>query len=109
LVPFSSVAHGAHLGGILVGIIFVRWGRNISDAALRILPARPSAKVKLLRGSGSDKKLRLLNPSSTEVVADEYISKEIDPILDKISAKGFQSLSARERQMLEAARKKLGR
>ena len=109
LIPFTTVAHGAHLGGILAGIIFVRWGRSISEAASRFLPRGETANVKLLRGSGPGKKLRLLNPPSNETVAEEYISKEIDPILDKISAKGFQSLTARERQMLEAARKKLGR
>jgi membrane associated rhomboid family serine protease len=109
LVPFTSVAHAAHLGGIVVGIIFVRWGRNISESVSRFLPSRPKAKVELLRSGVSAKKLRLLNPSSTEAVADEYISKEIDPILDKISAKGFQSLTDRERQMLDAARKRLER
>jgi len=31
----------------------------------------------------------------------------VDPILDKISAHGIQSLTARERAVLEAARKKL--
>jgi hypothetical protein len=37
------------------------------------------------------------------------MESEVDPILDKISAHGIQSLTARERQILEAARKHVGR
>jgi len=42
-----------------------------------------------------------------EVTSGEFISREVDPILDKISAHGIQSLTARERQILEAARNKM--
>jgi hypothetical protein len=37
----------------------------------------------------------------------EFISKEVDPILDKISAHGLQSLTPQERKILEAARSKM--
>jgi hypothetical protein len=40
---------------------------------------------------------------------EEFISKEVDPILDKISAHGIHSLTPRERQILEAARSKMAR
>ena len=40
---------------------------------------------------------------------DEFISQEVDPILDKISAHGIHSLTPRERQILEAARNKMDR
>jgi hypothetical protein len=33
----------------------------------------------------------------------------VDPILEKISARGLQSLTARERQILETAREKINR
>ena len=39
------------------------------------------------------------NPSGT------FISREVDPILDKISTHGFDSLTEEERKTLEAARK----
>jgi Zn-dependent protease len=35
---------------------------------------------------------------------DDYIAQEIDPILDKISREGMQSLTRRERKILESAR-----
>jgi hypothetical protein len=42
-----------------------------------------------------------------EKSALENVTDEVDPILDKISAQGIQSLTARERAVLEAARKKM--
>jgi hypothetical protein len=42
-----------------------------------------------------------------EVEPEEFISREVDPILDKISAHGIQSLTPREKQILEAARAKM--
>ena len=44
-----------------------------------------------------------------EVSTDEFLKNEVDPILEKISARGLQSLTARERQVLEAAREKITR
>jgi membrane associated rhomboid family serine protease len=38
---------------------------------------------------------------------DEYIRREIDPILDKIAKHGMQSLTRRERAILESARDKI--
>ena len=42
-------------------------------------------------------------------VAPDYISREVDPILDKISAHGIQSLTDREKKILEAARAKMAK
>jgi hypothetical protein len=39
----------------------------------------------------------------------EFISREVDPILEKISAQGIHSLTERERQILEAARNKMAK
>ena len=40
---------------------------------------------------------------------EEFLSKAVDPILDKISAHGIQSLTERERRILETAREKMVR
>jgi hypothetical protein len=44
-----------------------------------------------------------------DLPADEFLSREVDPILDKISAHGIQSLTDRERRILEAARQRMGK
>jgi hypothetical protein len=40
---------------------------------------------------------------------DEFPQAEVDPILDKISAHGIQSLTAHEREILEKARAKMAK
>jgi hypothetical protein len=44
-----------------------------------------------------------------ELPPAEFISREVDPILEKISAHGIHSLTERERQILEAARSKMAK
>jgi hypothetical protein len=44
-----------------------------------------------------------------DVPAEDFLTKEVDPILDKISAHGIQSLTDRERRILEAARERIGK
>ena len=44
-----------------------------------------------------------------ELSPAEFLSKEVDPILEKISAQGIQSLSDRERKILERAQKQMAR
>ena len=42
-----------------------------------------------------------------ELVEDTFVSREVDPILDKIAAKGFESLTEKERKILDEARKRM--
>jgi hypothetical protein len=44
-----------------------------------------------------------------EFSTDEFLKYEVDPILEKISAKGMQSLTPREHQILQTAREKITR
>jgi membrane associated rhomboid family serine protease len=106
IIPFDGIAHAAHLGGILTGVVFVRYGRAIADWSERFWPRpkepglklRSQRRVKRKKGGAS-----ALWESSTET----FISREVDPILDKISAHGFESLTEQERKVLDGARKKM--
>jgi membrane associated rhomboid family serine protease len=92
-----GVAHAAHLGGMAMGWFFVRkilqgdWSRL--QGALH-----PAEKSSSRRPS--------LEPLDDKP-AGGFVESEVDPILDKISAHGLQSLTAREREILETARHKL--
>ena len=44
---------------------------------------------------------------AAEVSGEDFISQEVDPILDKISKQGIHSLTERERKILEKARSKM--
>src|SRR5437879_6255037 len=52
---------------------------------------------------------RTKNATSEDLPPEEFLSKEVDPILEKISAHGIQSLTDRERRILEAAREKMAK
>ncbi len=111
LYPVGNIAHMAHLGGMLTGIAFVRYAMHWHWRwpSFRRAP-RPSLRplVKVPRHTSS-----LWRQSRASVDEDlppeEFLSKEVDPILDKISAHGIQSLTERERRILETAREKMGK
>lgn len=105
LVPFDGIAHAAHLGGIIVGVVYVRWGGVISTWSERILPGKLEYGLKLRTQSASSDRFSFRKPNKSP--RETFISKEVDPILDKISAHGFESLTEEERKVLDAARKKL--
>ncbi|HEX7570193.1 MAG TPA: rhomboid family intramembrane serine protease, partial [Verrucomicrobiae bacterium] len=95
-----GVAHAAHLGGMAMGWFFVRkilqgdWSRltGALRPAEKILPRRPSPP-----------------PVEEKPATADFVASEVDPILDKISAHGLQSLTPREREILETARKHIKR
>ena len=107
--PSGPIAHAAHLGGLLTGIIYIRWLGRSNRAVMvwrpfrRRSPKREYAKVVPMKDPWKPK---IVEP---ELPPAEFMAQEVDPILDKISAHGIQSLTDRERQILEAARKKMAR
>ena len=101
--PGSQVAHGAHLGGILGGIGFVHLlrGRNRPEGASR--PGRFFSSAS--RGSPRPGPRVVRRP---EGAPRDFVSKEIDPILDKISEHGIRSLTEEERELLRSAGSRMG-
>jgi rhomboid family protein len=109
----GNIAHAAHLGGMLMGIVFVRqfvqgrwawppWGSAPSPRAVpREFVATRAGKGKFWRSAAGK--------PDEELSTDEFVKSEVDPILDKISAHGIQSLTAREREILEKARSKIAK
>ncbi len=122
VIPSNDhVAHAAHLGGMLAGIAWVKFGwRDYVPLPWagwferwrrwRPLQSR-QRKRELVRAASLRAKpwLQTSAESPADLTADEFISREVDPILDKISQHGIQSLTERERKILEAARKKMAR
>jgi membrane associated rhomboid family serine protease len=111
LVPSTQgVAHAAHLGGIAAGYAFMKWGLYNYSASFRWHPFRNRARRRQLVKAATVKpgfwRSSKAQPPE-EVEPEEFISREVDPILDKISAHGMQSLTPREKQILEAARAKM--
>jgi len=90
--PIGNIANVAHLGGMLTGIVFVR----------QLIQGRWN----WLQWQFSSRRATSREPEGN-VSTDEFLQTEVDPILDKISAHGIQSLTAHEREVLEKARAKM--
>ncbi|MCL4181760.1 MAG: rhomboid family intramembrane serine protease [Verrucomicrobia bacterium] len=112
LNPGGQMADAAHLGGILTGFLYIRW--LVQGRGWRIRWAAPPAanRSRILVGTAPRKRAVWQQSDSGKLdalPAEEFISREVDPILDKISAHGFQSLTEKERQILEQARARISR
>jgi len=87
----GAVAHSAYLGGAVAGWIYAHllgFGRaSILQRALR------------QRRAAADR-LRAMTPN-------QFIAEQVDPILDKISREGLQSLTRSERRTLAQAQEKI--
>jgi membrane associated rhomboid family serine protease len=114
-----GMAHAAHLGGLLAGIAWVKlgWHRDyvllpwedwfgrfqhwhlLRRHRIHVVPTR-TQKSSDGHSSGLP---------DEDLSTDEFVKSEVDPILDKISRQGIQSLTTRERAILEKARDKMAK
>ncbi len=112
LVPFENLAHAAHLGGMLAALGFLRWEDKwvIRLSAWRkSAPAPRPPEMAAVTGAKRTPWQRAAPTKPGVLPTAEFISKEVDPILDKISAHGIHSLTERERRILEAARARMNK
>lgn len=116
----GSVAHAAHLGGMLAAMAFVKLGWHQDFRQLPWEEAMDNLREKFRKKPSRSKIIRApikrrAAPVSTPVTTSsgdddtDFISKDVDPILDKISSKGIQSLTEQERKILEKARSKMAK
>ncbi len=109
LMPRSSIAHAAHLAGLLMGCAYVHW--QLQSGTGFSFPAFHRQPKELVRTASREqatwKRAKTVEPE--EVPAGEFISREVDPILDKISSQGIHSLTDHERRVLEKARAKMSK
>ena len=89
----GQVGHLAHLGGAMTGWFYAR----------RLGFGGTFWLVSLFR------ERRRLRERRARMNPEQFISEEIDPILDKISREGIHSLTRAERRVLELGRDKIAR
>ena len=107
-VPTGNVANAAHLGGMLTGILIMRLFPSIG-ARLEFPTFSNPFKKKKWHSTFAGKGTLAPARKDFDMPPAEFISREVDPILDKISAHGIQSLTERERKILEAARARMAK
>ena len=99
----------AHLGGALMGFIYVKqlqigvnwggWITSMIDWLKSLLESKPKVKVTYRKEEARAKK-------SSTITFPKASQDEIDTILDKISDRGYESLSKEEKEKLFNASKK---
>jgi len=110
IFPGDRVAHMAHLGGIVVGVLSVPILRGRAPWEGWMGFREPSRLV-VIPCPGPSRTLATPPAPRRErpVIDTDYVAREIDPILDKIASQGLQSLTDRERRVLEEARERIRR
>lgn len=102
------VAHFAHLGGLLTGIGYLKFGDRLGARLGEIRNSRVSERFAIVprkvsraeeAGTASRGKKRARR-------GEEDLLDEVDRILDKISARGIAALTADERSLLDEVSRK---
>ena len=107
----------AHLGGALIGFLYIKqlqqgndWGRWITSSLTslkKLFTREPKIKVSYKKGGAGWKNYTsgFTKSSTSEKTSGDVSQAEIDAILDKISERGYESLSQDEKQKLFNASK----
>ncbi|MEZ6039753.1 MAG: rhomboid family intramembrane serine protease [Planctomycetaceae bacterium] len=93
----STIAHSAHVGGLLFGYLYFRWHMHLSswwDRFAGRLQQRRKPKTNL----------RVFSPGTQPEVD---VADKVDELLKKISEQGEASLTAKERNFLTQASKQM--
>jgi membrane associated rhomboid family serine protease len=124
IFPGDNIAHAAHLGGMICGILYLRshhllaWRRPHNTGPRGNNNSKwfsnPVQSFKIYGGSAPVERQPRPEESRTVTVVDveeedDFMEKKVDPILDKITRQGIQSLTAEEREILEKAHKRMKR
>jgi membrane associated rhomboid family serine protease len=106
--PIGNIANAAHLGGMLAGVVFIRYFIQGRWPQWEFPSRRAAPRERVSTRAGKSSFWRsAANKPDEELSTDEFVKSEVDPILEKISRHGIHSLTAREREILEKARSRM--
>jgi hypothetical protein len=98
----SGVAHFAHLGGFLFGFAYLKWGRTLTH---RTAPVVRRERVRVLAhpiAHAADEEEPPPPPPPSRPSYDD-----VDQVLEKISATSLDSLTPKERKLLDEMSQRL--
>lgn len=88
----DNIAHAAHLGGIVVGFVYLKYWTIY-------FKAKNFFRGSLSSGSSSSSKLKYTSPNKDNKT--EFYRKKIDELLDKINKVGYLNLTEEEKKLLD--------
>ena len=114
--PGDPVAHFAHLGGVVVAILYVKWwqprhlnqwkkraagpGAKPTGGLFGRMRGGPRSTMTVTRGGPTDRSPGR-PPTMPKRRDEERVLDEVDRVLDKISRDGIASLTTEERKLLD--------
>ena len=101
----AHVAHSAHLGGFLVGVLYFRYIYNSSPVSFTGVSNRPSIELPEWFKRRKKTEAQISYSVNRPTASNVGLQKEVDRILDKINASGFGSLNDAEKRTLDQAKK----
>ena len=101
----GGVAHFAHLGGLLAGVIYLKTDWRASQAIQSMGKAARARRFAIVPREEREAAQGGLNRPSDDD-AEKTALDAVDRVLDKISAEGMASLTEQERQLLDQVSKK---
>ena len=103
----GSVAHSAHLGGMLGAVLFYRFGMGMALPMPAFLRQRKAFRP--TPHGPAQKPARNPFQSSVQGRDKDDLQREVDRILDKINEQGFGALTPEEKRILDEAKDVLRR
>ena len=112
LLPFQldtrdGVAHLAHLGGFVLGFLYLKGGELIDRRVAPPVDAAPAEPVLVAHQSSAAE--AEAPPDRQARPARDDAAREMNRVLDKISRQGLASLTAAERRFLDEVSRRLRR
>lgn len=99
----DGIAHAAHLGGFAAAFIYLRGSALLQrPRAGQTVERAPAVLVRPTSSGQHDS----LPPQPRRSSPDAAVREEVDRVLDKISQRGLQSLTAEERRFLDEMSKR---
>ncbi|HSG81753.1 MAG TPA: rhomboid family intramembrane serine protease [Gemmatimonadota bacterium] len=93
----DGIAHFAHLGGLVVGYIYLKKGWQVGPHWERLNKRLRRRKLSVISGGANGDSRRAQSRADEEARMLEVV----DQLLDKIAAQGIDSLTAEERRFLD--------
>ena len=97
----GNVAYFAHIGGGVTGFIYLKYGWRIMIHLESFIKRWKRRRFKVIQGGSSQRGNHRENDNDDVGYPD--IENDVDRILDKIAREGMDSLSDRERRILDRA------
>ena len=92
---------------MICGYVYVRHVLSGSFSWPQFRPRRERRRQMVRVHSGKPSNWSKPGDIKEDMPSEDFLAKEVDPILDKISSHGIDSLTDEERAILDSARKKM--